>query len=57
MISDLVPYFQTYFTDHDMVDVVAIKARLLKNAKAVYGERVADVLMINAFEQNNNRIK
>ncbi|MSO72173.1 MAG: hypothetical protein EXQ84_00990, partial [Rhodospirillaceae bacterium] len=28
VISDLVPYFQTYFADHDMVDVVAIKARL-----------------------------
>jgi hypothetical protein len=57
MINDLVPYFQIYFQKHDMLDVVAIKARMMKHAKTVYGDHVKDVLLVNAFEQSNNRIK
>ncbi|MBY0509632.1 MAG: hypothetical protein K2P94_05715 [Rhodospirillaceae bacterium] len=57
MLKDLVPHFQTYFLKHDMIDILDIKARLMKHAKTVFGERVKDVLLVNAFEQNNNRIK
>lgn len=57
VIQDLVPYFQTYFVKHDMLDVPAIKARLVKHAKTVYGDQITDVLLVNAFEQSNNRIK
>jgi hypothetical protein len=55
VLNDLVPYFQNYFTTHDMVDAAAVKARLVKNAKAVFGERIQDVLLINVFEQGNGR--
>lgn len=57
VIKDLVPYFQTYFSNHDLLDVVEIKARLLKHAKAVYGDHIKGVLLINAFEQSNGRIQ
>ena len=40
-----------------MLDVNEIKKRLLAHAKTVYGDRVKDVLLVNAFEQSNNRIK
>ena len=57
VINDLVPYFQTYFLTNDLLDIAAIKAKLVKHAKAIYGEHVQDVLLINAFEQGNNRIQ
>jgi hypothetical protein len=57
ILNDLVPYFQVYFVKHDMIDILEIKARLLKHAKTVFGDRVKDVLLVNAFEQSNNRIK
>jgi hypothetical protein len=57
VIRDLVPYFQNYFVKNDMLDVNEIKKRLLAHAKTVYGDRVKDVLLVNAFEQSNNRIK
>ncbi len=57
VIKDLVPYFQDYFEDHDMLDVPAVKARLVTHAKAVYGERAKDVLLINAFEQSSGRLQ
>ena len=57
VIQDLVPYFQTYFTKSDVLDVPEIKARLVKHAKTVYGAQITDVLLVNAFEQSNNRIK
>ena len=56
VINDLVPYFQDYFLTHDMLDVGVIKAKLVKHAKAVYGDHMKDVLLINAFDQANNRI-
>jgi len=55
VLNDLVPYFQSYFTTRDMVDAVAVKTRLVKSAKAVFGERIQDVLLINVFEQGNGR--
>ncbi len=57
VLNDLFVYFQTYFDKRDMLDVVDLKARLVKHAKAVFGDRVQDVLLINAFEQGNGRIQ
>lgn len=57
LIKDLVPYFQTYFLEHDLLDIVEIKARMVKHAKAVFGEHVKDVLLTNAFEQSTGRIQ
>jgi hypothetical protein len=57
MIDDLVPYFQIYFRKHDMLDPVDLKNRMLKHAKTVYGDHIKDVLLVNVFEQSNNRIK
>lgn len=56
VIKDLVPYFQNYFLSHDMVDAPDMKARLIKQAKAVYGDKVKDVLLVNTFEQSGGRI-
>jgi len=55
VLKDFMPYFQDYFLNHDMLDIPAIKARLLKHAKTVYGDKVVDVLLINAFEQSGGR--
>ncbi len=55
VLNDLVPYFQNYFTNHDMVDAPAIKSRLVKHAKTVFGDRIKDVLLINVFEQGSGR--
>ncbi len=57
VIKDLVPYFQNYFLTHDIVDAVDMKARLMRHAKTVYGEKVKDVLLVNTFEQGNGRIQ
>lgn len=57
VLRDLVPYFQTYFITNNMVDITAIKDRLVKHAKTVFGEHVQDVLLVNVFEQSNNRIQ
>ncbi len=57
VIHDLVPYFQNYFLNNDMVDVPEIKVRLVKHAKTVFGDRAKDVLLVNAFEQSSNRIQ
>jgi hypothetical protein len=55
VLNDLVPFFQEYFLDHDMVDALGIKERLTKHAKTVYGDRVNEVLLINVFEQSSGR--
>ncbi len=55
VLNDLMPYFQNYFISRDTVDAPAIKARLLKHARTVFGERVQDVLLINVFEQSSGR--
>ena len=57
VLSDLVPYFQTYFSKSDLVDAGEIKAKMVKHAKAIYGERIKDVLLTNVFEQSGGRIK
>jgi hypothetical protein len=57
VLNDLVPYFQDYFLDHDMVNAQGMKERLRTHAKAVYGDRVSDVLLINVFEQGSGRLQ
>ncbi len=57
VINDLVPYFQDYFLSHDMLDINTIKAKLVSHAKAVYKDHVADVWLINAFDQPSNRVQ
>ncbi len=52
VIGDLFPFFQTYYLKNDVLDLQLIKAKLLKHAKAVYGEdAVRDALLINVFDQ------
>lgn len=53
VIKDLVPYFQTYFERHDMIDVEAVRKRLRSHAEQVYGEAVIDVLLVNIFESGS----
>ena len=53
----MVPYFQSYLITNTMLGITAIKARLLKHAKATFGDRAQGVLLINAFEQSNGRIQ
>ncbi len=55
LLRDLVPYFQDYFLDHDMLDILEIKRRMLKSAKTVFGDHVQGVLLTNAFEQATGR--
>jgi hypothetical protein len=55
VLKDFMPYFQDYFLTRDMLDIPAIKARLIKHAKTVYGDKVVDVLLVNAFEQSAGR--
>jgi hypothetical protein len=55
LIKDLVPYFQAYFLERDMLDIIAVKARMVKNAKAVFGDHVQDVVLTNIFEQSTSR--
>ena len=57
VLNDLVPYFQNYFTSHDMLDAVEIKSRLVKHAKEIFGDHAKDVLMGNVFEQGSGRIQ
>jgi hypothetical protein len=51
VIGDLLPFFQTYFLDHDVIDLTLLKGRLVTHAKHVYGGDVRDVLLGNVFEQ------
>jgi len=55
VLNDLIPYFQTYFENHDNLDPAVIKAKLVKHAKAVYGDAAKDVLLINLFDQSMGR--
>lgn len=54
-LSDLVPFFQVYYTKRDMVDAQLIKDKLVKYAKEVYGDRAKDVLLINVFDLNSGQ--
>lgn len=55
VFNDLVAYFQDFFLDHDMINMMAIKTKLTAHAKAVYGDDVVkDALLINVFEQPND---
>jgi hypothetical protein len=51
VLAEFVPYFSDYFARHDLLDLEDIKARLVKNAKRLYGDQVQDVLLVNVFEQ------
>lgn len=52
VIGDLVPFFQTYFQNHDTADLHMIKEKLVAHAKTVYGADAQDVLLTNFFEQS-----
>ena len=51
MINDLVPYFQKYFVDHNLIDVEILKQKLNGHADRLFGEAVNEVLLLNVFEQ------
>lgn len=51
VLKDLVPFLQLYYADHDAIDAVTVKERLTVTAKAVYGDKVLDVVLINVFDQ------
>jgi len=52
VIDMFVPYFQKYFAGkNDLLDLVEIKKMLNDKAKRLYGDKVIDVLLVNAFEQ------
>ncbi len=55
VMSDLVPFFQKYFLDHDAVSAVVVKERLNMSAKKVYGDMIEDVVLINVFDNENPR--
>jgi len=50
VLSDLIPYFQEYLKDHDLVELDKLKKRLVKHAKKIYDTDVSDVLLVNVFE-------
>jgi hypothetical protein len=50
VLSDLIPYFQDYFQNHDLVDLPAVKKKLVRHAHDIYGNSVTDVLLVNVFE-------
>ncbi len=52
VVSDFVPFLQTYFAQHDTLDLLLMKAKLLGHAKHVFGDDVIkDILLINVFDQ------
>ncbi|MGE4064834.1 MAG: hypothetical protein AB7E79_15835 [Rhodospirillaceae bacterium] len=55
VLRDLVPFFQKYYLDHDAIEAQMVKERLTANAKKVFGEMVPEVLLINVFDQTNQR--
>ena len=53
VITDFVPFFQSYYDKHDSLDLGLIKQKLLVHAKQVFGDTVIqDVLLINVFDQS-----
>lgn len=51
VLDEFLPYLQRYFTKHDMLNPVEIKAKLNVMAKKLYGDKVLDVMLVNVFEQ------
>jgi flagellar basal body-associated protein FliL len=49
LLSDFIPYFQKYFVDHDVVDIVVIKKKVVRHAHEIFGDKVKDVLLVNVF--------
>ena len=57
VVTDFVPFFQTYYAKHDSLDLALIKQKLLAHAKEVYGDDVIkDVLLINMFDQSGGSL-
>ena len=57
LLRDLVPYFQNFFLDHDMMDILEVKRRMTKSAKTIFGDHVQEILLTNAFEQGASRLR
>lgn len=55
LVRELVPYFQAHFRNNDVVNLPDIKRVLRAQSERVYGELVADVLLVNVFQQNVGR--
>ena len=51
VLAELLPYFQKYFAEHDLIDLDEVKSKLNEMAKRLYGDKVIDVLLVNVFEQ------
>lgn len=47
----LLPYLQDHFTRNRIIDPRGIKREMRAAAQTVYGDRVADVLLLTVFEQ------
>ena len=57
VITDFVPFLQTYYAQHDALDLILIKQKLLGHAKHVFGDDVVkDVLLINLFDQTGGSL-
>ena len=55
LVQELIPYFQAYFYNHDIVDIKEVKKLLMEQSKKIYGDLVTDVLLINVFQQDIGR--
>lgn len=50
LLQDLVPYFQDYYQHHDTIDIEALRTKIKGHAADIFGDAVADILMVNVFE-------
>ena len=55
LVRELVPYFQTYFRNNDVVNLADVKKVLVAQSERIYGDLVADVLLMNVFQQEMGR--
>ncbi len=55
LLKELIPYFQTHFNNRDVIDLLAIKRKMVAEAHRTYGDLISDVLLINIFQQDVNR--
>lgn len=49
--ENLIVYFQNHFATNRRLDIRGIKRVMVRSAQQVYGEMVADVLLLTVFEQ------
>ncbi|MBM3515919.1 MAG: hypothetical protein FJX59_19715 [Alphaproteobacteria bacterium] len=52
VIKEFTSYFSVHFEKNDSINLPEVKRRFVKIAKAVHGDNVRDVLLINVFEQS-----